>query len=1842
MITRRRLLAKYATLIIAVVAGVLLVSGAVSLYFSYRETQAQLVALQFEKAQGAASRIEQYVLDIEHQLSWTALPRVDSGGDALEQRRIEYLKLLRQAPAITEVAWIDSAGREQLRVSRLAMDAIGAGTDLSNDPKFSGVRNAKTRYGEVYFRKGTEPYMTISRPAGPGGGVTAAEVNLKFVWDVVSRIKIGKAGLAYVVDAGGTLIAHPDISLVLKKSDLSALPQVAARSLPADEVQPTARDLNGNEVLAAHARILTLDWTVFVESPRAEAYAPLYASLARTGLLLAAGLLVATAASFYLAGTLVRPIRALQEGAAQIGAGELEHRIVVKTGDELEGLAEQFNKMGADLKESYAGLERKVEERTAELRESLSRQTATSDVLKLISRSTFDLDAVLDTLLASACTLCGADSGVLYRADAAGNYLPAALHSSAGDLDAKRRYAEYLTRHPIRPGTDSGAGRALLQRAAVHIRDVQSDPAYGRDDLLRVGDVRNVLAVPLLRAGEPIGVISLSNRVGGGQFTPADVELVTTFADQAVIAIENVRLFNETKEALERQTATSEILRVISESPADVQPVLDAVSERAGQLCHAQGSRVWLPDGEALRAMTGYMLPGAVEVGRGELLPLRRTSVAAHAFLERHVVHVADVAALVDTEYPDAGPMQRRHGFRTVLAVPMLREGVAVGVIGLTRREVKPFSTSEIGLVQTFADQAVIAIENVRLFNETKQALERQTATAQILRVISSSPTSVQPVLDAVAERSGLLCHAEGSRVWLKVDGELRAMTSYGPAYDDSQAWYPSLPLRSTSPAGRAFAERRAVHVEDVKPLIDIEYPDIRELQSRHGFRTVLAVPLLREGEAVGIIGLLRNEVHPFTPAEISLVQTFADQAVIAIENVRLFSETREALEQQTATAEVLQVISSSPTDVQPVFDAICERAMTLCDAHVGGVARFDGELVHLVSFHGTSPEANKAMLAAFPMKPGRGSITARVILERAPVQIPDVLADPDYSLKDAARQSGYRSNLGVPMLREGQVIGSIGVCREEPGLFPDKQVKLLQTFADQAVIAIENVRLFNETREALERQTATAEILRVISGSPTDVHPVLVAVAERAALLCDAVHSSVLLVDGEVLRQMAVWSREPGAAGPVEGHGVPIRRSLVNGRAFIERCTVHVEDIEPLLDTEYPDARASFERIGFHAMLAVPMLREGQAIGTIFIWRREVRRFSNEQIALVETFASQAVIAIENVRLFNETKEALEHQTATAEILKVISASPTDVQPVLNAVAERSRLLCRAEYSTIWLVEADVLRPVATNADLSLVDPSEDRAVTLPISTSSMSGRACLERHYVHVDDVVPLLDTEYPDARKFQQYFGFRTALAVPMLRDGMPLGAIALFRNQVEPFSPAEIKLVQTFADQAVIAIENVRLFNETREALEQQTATAEVVKMLSRSVFELQPVLETLIENACRVCRARKGLVLIGDGDEYRLAVNQGATLDEIKLMLSMYLGAAGSGGDRSTKFLMSGDDFKQGTVVGRMVLRDQVVHERDMQRASIHAPGDTALRTMLGVPLLFEQQPIGVVAMWRNEVAPFSEREIELVKTFADQAVIAIQNARLFDEIQDKGRQLERANKHKSEFLANMSHELRTPLNAIIGFSEVLSEQMFGDVNDKQREYLLDIHSSGHHLLSLINDILDLSKIEAGRMELELTSFNLPMLLDNTTTLVRERALREGLTLMLDVAPELGDWVADARKLKQVVINLLSNAVKFTPAGGRITLRARALEHAVEIAVVDTGVGIAPDQQALVFEEFRQAGGDYLRKAEGTGLGLALAKRFVELHSGTMRVDSAPGQGSTFAFILPERELEAAR
>jgi signal transduction histidine kinase len=463
--------------------------------------------------------------------------------------------------------------------------------------------------------------------------------------------------------------------------------------------------------------------------------------------------------------------------------------------------------------------------------------------------------------------------------------------------------------------------------------------------------------------------------------------------------------------------------------------------------------------------------------------------------------------------------------------------------------------------------------------------------------------------------------------------------------------------------------------------------------------------------------------------------------------------------------------------------------------------------------------------------------------------------------------------------------------------------------------------------------------------------------------------------------------------------------------------------------------------------------------------------------------------------------------------------------------------------------------------------------------------------------------------------------------MLREGQIVGAITVLRAEVGYFSDKQVDLLKTFASQAVIAIQNVRLFKEIEArnrdltvALEQQTATSEILRVISSSQTDVQPVFDTIVSSAVRLCDGLFSALYQFDGELIHLGAQHNFTPEALDAVHRIFPA-------RPTRAL--------GT--GRAIIERAVVHVPDVEldpefpQALSSAIG---FRSGLFVPMLREGAPIGVIMVARAEPGPFSDNEIELLRTFADQAVIAVENIRLFNEIQEKNLQLEIAGKHKSEFLANMSHELRTPLNAIIGFSEVLLERMFGEMNEKQEDYLKDIHSSGKHLLSLINDILDLAKVEAGRMELNLSKFDLPTAIDNALTLIRERAMRHSIALAAEVDPQLGELNADERKLKQILLNLLSNAVKFTPEGGSITVGARLKGDMIEIAVTDTGIGIAPEDHAAVFEEFKQVGTDYTRKAEGTGLGLALTRRLVELHGGAMRLESEPGKGSTFAFTLP--------
>jgi signal transduction histidine kinase len=768
-----RLFRKYVVFFAILVSGALVTSGALEIYFSYQENREALVNLQREKALSAASKIEQFVREIERQIGWTTHVQVATGAAALEQRRIDFFRLQRQVQPITEVSLLDATGKEQLRVSRLRMDLARSGTDFSKDPKFTVARGdppahaGRTYFSPVKFRKESEPYMTVSMASG-NGMVTAAEVNLKFIWDVISQIKIGKAGHAYVVDSSGQLIAHPDISLVLKKSDFSSFPQVRAalRAVAEDggaDAEPAtiAQDLQGRQVLTAYAPIAPLGWLVFVEQPLVEAFEGIRASIIRAVVLILVGVVLSVLAGLVLARRMVKPIQALQAGAARIGAGELGHRIDVRTGDELETLADQFNRTAAQLQESYANLEQKVEARTRELSEALEQQTATSEILRVISSSPNDLAPVFGALLAKATQLCQAQTGALFLYDGESYTLVA-------ERGADPRWLGFISGR-IHPTPESAVGRMVRALRPIHIPDVVDDDAYRAGDPYRVATVellraRTCLWVPLLKESALIGVLIIY-RTEVRPFSDKQIDLVRTFADQAVIAIENVRLFKELQERTQALARSVEELQVLGEvgravsSTLDLETVLTTIIRRANQLSGTDFGVIYEYDEVTerfrLRA-TENLADDLVDLLRAN--PLSRGEGATGRAAEaREPVQIPDILD-PDVYHSSVREALIRSEHRALLAIPLLREDAIIGSLVVARKSPGAFATETVELLKTFATQSVLAIQNARLFREiADKSAELEVANRHKSEFLANMSHELRTPLNAVIGFSEVL-----------------------------------------------------------------------------------------------------------------------------------------------------------------------------------------------------------------------------------------------------------------------------------------------------------------------------------------------------------------------------------------------------------------------------------------------------------------------------------------------------------------------------------------------------------------------------------------------------------------------------------------------------------------------------------------------------------------------------------------------------------------------------------------------------------------------------------------------------------------------------------------------------------------------------------------------------------------------------------------------------------------------------------------------------------------------------------------------------------------------------
>jgi len=863
-----------------------------------------------------------------------------------------------------------------------------------------------------------------------------------------------------------------------------------------------------------------------------------------------------------------------------------------------------------------------------------------------------------------------------------------------------------------------------------------------------------------------------------------------------------------------------------------------------------------------------------------------------------------------------------------------------------------------------------------------------------------------------------------------------------------------------------------------------------------------------------------------------------------------------------------------------------------------------------------------------------------RVLLEGRVVHIPDVKADPEYTFVEAQKLGGYRASLGVPMLREGVSIGVLSLNRSEVRPFTDKQIELVTTFADQAVIAIENARLLNELRqrtddltESLEQQTATSEVLRVISSSPGELEPVFEAMLDNAVQICHANFGNLWLREGNSFRIVATKgaSREYRETLFSEPVMEPHPQSAM-GRIALSKEVVQIDDMSNAPTYGQRMRIATIQIAKARTLVGVPMLNDDQVIGIIAIYRREVRSFTDKQISLLKNFAAQAVIAIENARLLNELRqrtsdltESLAQQTATSEVLSVISSSPADIQPVFEIIGERAEKLCEADASVVSIVEGELIRRASIHGVTEAGVEALRRDPPRQLTDETLTARAIRTRGVCHVADI--LSDPRHP--KDLALLGGFRGGLAVPMVRDKRVLGAIFVARKRTGLFSDAQVQLLKTFADQAVIAIENVRLFNETKNSLEQQTATADVLKIISRSTFDLRAVLQTLVESAARFCAANKAHIIREKNEGFYTAEAFGYSQEFTDYIKDIPVKA------------------ERGSASGRALAEGRLVHiadvKTDPEYTQVEAQRLGDYRTILCVPMLREGVPIGVLTLTRSEVRSFTDKQIELVTTFADQAAIAIENVRLFDEIQDKSRQLEEASQHKSQFLANMSHELRTPLNAILGYTELMTDGAYGEPSENMLGVLKRLEANGKHLLGLINDVLDLSKIEAGQLVLELSDYCIQDIAQTVRSTLEPLAADKKLAFKVDVASQLPPGHGDGRRLTQVLINLVGNAIKFTDIG-EIAIKAEAHNGSFHVSVRDTGPGISSADQARLFQEFQQADNAITRKKGGTGLGLAISKRIIEMHGGRIWVESQPGQGSTFTFTLPvivERQVEAA-
>ena len=1389
------------------------------------------------------------------------------------------------------------------------------------------------------------------------------------------------------------------------------------------------------------------------------------------------------------------------------------------------------------------------------------------------------------------------------------------------DYDAKVCHYLYEYEHgerlpPVAPTVPRNTTwEQLIARREPRILNTVEDTTAG--GVLPGTDVaKSAVIMPIIGSDRVIGSIVVENHEREYAFDESNVRLLGTVASSMGIALENARLFDETERLLKETEQRNAELAVINSiqqgisAKLEFQAIVDLVGDKLREVFGTGNIGIrWYDEGSDLIHYL-YQYEHGVRLN---LAPHPRAAPPASRE-QRPQPMVANSPAEMDAI--GIRTMPGTHRARSSLSVPILQGDRVLGSIVIENFERdNAYGQSDVRLLSTIGASMGVALENARLFDETQRRTRETSALAEVGRDVSST-LDLATVMDRIARHAKELLHCDNSAIFLPdTDGRhYHAIAALGT--DQEQIGNTEI-LDGAGIIGGILAEGRAAFVNDTRKdarAIQIPGTDLEENER------LMVAPLLAGSKVKGALAVWRTGGRLFEPAELEFLVGLSQQAAVAIENARLFNETQQTLERQTATAEVLEVISSSVANPQPVFDKILDSCQRLFDATNLAMCLIDDGDLHIGASHGAFPP----VVAGIYPRAMTGTVSEMAIAEGTVIHRDSVAAATDMPayLMAVAEKLGDFSFACAPMTWEGQAIGTIDIACRPPRPFSQAEIALLKTFADQAVIAIQNSRLFNETKEALDQQRASSEVLAAISSSIADARPVFDVILQSCQRVFGGHNVGVVLVNSDGALDIAAYKGE----GQAELRALfprPIGRDTAAGTAMLEHRVLQFTDWDA---EDVPSTtRSGMHAIGNQSAIFAPMTFEGQPVGSLWVGRPSKGAFDDKQIALLKTFAEQAVIAIQNSRLFNETKEALDQQTATAEVLQVISSSVSDTAPVFDKILDSCERLFATEQLGVFLAGDDGQVHAATwrGSALSVVA----QAFPKPLE-QTMTARVISERRAIHIPDT-SVMDDVPPAVRDVVDLIGDCSIVWAPMVWEGRGVGSICVLRTPSRRFTDKELALLTTFGDQAVIAIQNARLFNETKEALERQTGTANVLKAISRTTFELQPVLDMLVENATRMCKAEKGHIFIRDGDVYRFTASHGAPADFVE-WIRQHPVKPGFGNS-----------------VGRAALTGQIVHIHDAQSDPTYtyteARDRLGFRTILAVPMLREGDPIGVLVVWRDEVRPFAERDVQLVASFADQAVIAIENVRLFRQAQEARAAAEAANAAKSAFLATMSHEIRTPMNAVIGMSGLLLDT---SLDAEQRDYVNTIRDSGDALLTIINDVLDFSKIEAGRMEIETQPFEVRECVESALDLVSARAVEKNLDMAYvfegDVPAAI---VGDVTRLRQILLNLLSNAVKFTERGEVVlTVTAKPLERdhvELTFAVRDTGIGLSREGMSRLFQSFSQADSSTTRKYGGTGLGLAISKRLSELMGGQMWAESEGlGKGATFFVNIKGRVTSA--